>query len=172
MAVDLVGALAEHRVELGLLELDIRAHLAVLVALREFEHPVVEGVETGKRGELERVAHGARFALESREHRTEAVLHVVEALGGAGPLQEGAVALVVVTRDERGRQCIGARDDDRGNTRDVRREPRRVHLQHEFVGVQWTPEAGLGVGEDGRHPVHRLVSRLGELDLPGAEQRC
>src|SRR3546814_2641231 len=50
--------------ELFLLQLDEGAHLAAGVAMRQFEHAVVQRMEAGQRDELELVAHGAQFALE------------------------------------------------------------------------------------------------------------
>ena len=250
------GVAARLRRELGLLQFDVRAHLAVAISGCEFEHPVVEGVEAGKGDELERVAHRAQLALESRdlvvvevalpveagravvrqllvgelrmdalrkgareldvrlarlhpehvgvwrvcvatgEDRAKAVLDVVEALGGAGSRQEGSVALVVVTGQQRGGQGIRPRDDDARHAGDVGGEPSGIegtdvlargnqhlsahvsallltgelvlpvhtggsgldHRAHQLVGVEWAPEARLGVGDDGRHPVNGFAA--------------
>src|SRR5690606_35134 len=52
------------RREFLLLQLHEGAHLATCVAMRQFEHAVVERVEARQRDELEAVTHGTELALE------------------------------------------------------------------------------------------------------------
>ena len=55
--------------ELRLLQLDVRRHAGLGVAVGQVEHRVVEGVEAGEGDELERIAHGAELVLELRDRR-------------------------------------------------------------------------------------------------------
>src|SRR5690606_30223693 len=50
--------------ELFFLQLNKSAHLVAGVAVSQFEHAVVQCVETSQGNELELVAHGTEFALE------------------------------------------------------------------------------------------------------------
>ena len=52
--------------ELSLLQLGVGRHAMLAIALRQFEHTVVEGVETGKCDKLELIAHFCEFVLEVR----------------------------------------------------------------------------------------------------------
>ena len=65
--------------ELGLLQLDERAHLPARVAVGEVEHAVVEAVETGQGDELELVAQLGQLGLERRDGGVVEVLLPVEA---------------------------------------------------------------------------------------------
>ena len=64
--------------ELGLLQRHVGRHLALAVALRQFEHAVVQRVETGQGDELELVAHGRQLALEPGNRGVVQVLLPVE----------------------------------------------------------------------------------------------
>jgi hypothetical protein len=65
--------------EFGLLHLlDIGRHAALDVVLRQVEHVVPHGVDTGQRDELVLVAHGAEFALELGDGGVVEVLLPVE----------------------------------------------------------------------------------------------
>ena len=62
----------------ALLQLDIGAHLALLVAAGELEHLIVERVEACERHELEFVAHRAQLALKFRDLRIRELLLPIE----------------------------------------------------------------------------------------------
>ena len=55
--------------ELRLLQFGLSSHPAIAIAVCEFEHAVVEGVESGERDELEFEAHRAEFALKFCDRR-------------------------------------------------------------------------------------------------------
>src|SRR3546814_9018772 len=67
------------RCELGLLQLDERAHLPARVAMGEVEHRVVQRVEAGQGDELELVAVGRDLLLELRDRGVVQVRLPVEA---------------------------------------------------------------------------------------------
>src|SRR3546814_9221220 len=61
------GEALRGRCELGLLQLDERAHLPPRIAMGEVEHRVVQRVEAGQGDELELVAVGRALLLELRD---------------------------------------------------------------------------------------------------------
>src|ERR1700732_195876 len=69
------------RGEFALLQLDVGAHLAFLVAARKFEHREVERMKAGKGHELELVAHRPKLALELRNLRIRELFLPVEGRG-------------------------------------------------------------------------------------------
>src|SRR3546814_10109273 len=73
------GEALRGRCELGLLQLDERAHLPPRIAMGEVEHRVVQRVEAGQGDELELVAVGRDFLLELRDRGVVQVRLPVEA---------------------------------------------------------------------------------------------
>src|SRR5918911_365556 len=65
--------------ELGLLELAISRHAAVVVAPRQFEHRQVEAVKPGQGHELEPVSHAGDVALKACQLVRRQLLAPVEA---------------------------------------------------------------------------------------------
>src|SRR5690554_541408 len=110
------------RCKLFLLQLDEGTHLATGVAMCEFEHAIVEGVEARQRDELEAVTHGPEFALEARNRIVVQVLLPVEgrraivcqqlagelAMNGLGKLARVfKVGCGRFTPDKIGVRCVG-----------------------------------------------------------------
>src|SRR5712664_110519 len=110
--------------ELGLLQAGIGRHAFGLVAARQFEHAVVERVETRQRDKLELVAHRADFALDAvRESR--AGLESEETFRGPFAGNELAIALVHVGGDQFCTLRVRARQHKSRRAADVGGQARR-----------------------------------------------
>ena len=96
--------------------------------------------------------------------------------GVRSPVQNGAVALVDVARQQRGRQRIGARDEERRHVEHVGREPRRGERADELAGRDEHLAAEVAALLLGRELVLEVHARGAGLDhrlhqLEGVQRR-
>lgn len=73
-------------------------------------------------------------AVAGASAHLDATVELVEALGGALAVDEGAITLVHVGSQEVGGVCVGARNEHGGNATDVRRQPRGHQRADELAG--------------------------------------
>ena len=91
-------------------------------------------IQVGRRRLAPQHVRERRVRQAARDRGVQSRLHAVEALARPRAGREARVALVDVRREQRGRERVGARDDERRDAEHVGRQARRGQRPDELLG--------------------------------------